>query len=91
LGKWAGHPVDDDADAGLVQPVDEVPELVGGAEARRRGVVAGDLVAPGAAERVLGDRQQLDVRVAQPADVLGSWSASSVYDRPCRHEPRCTS
>jgi hypothetical protein len=23
------HPVDDDADAGLVQPVDEVAELVG--------------------------------------------------------------
>ena len=31
-----GHPVDDHADAPLVQVVDEEPEVVGGAEARRR-------------------------------------------------------
>ncbi len=70
LGEVRGHPVDDDADAGLVQLVDQVAELVGGAEARGGREVAGDLVAPGPAERVLGDGHQLDVGVAQPADVL---------------------
>ena len=61
LGEVGGHPVHDDADAGLMQRVDQGAELVGGAEARRRRVVRGDLVSPGSAERVLGDGQQLDV------------------------------
>src|SRR5688572_20814464 len=34
-------------------------------------VEAGDLVAPGAAEGMLGDRHQLDVREAQLPDVRG--------------------
>ena len=51
------HPVEDDADAGLVQPVDEVLEVVGGAEPRRGGVVAGDLVAPRRAVGVLHHRE----------------------------------
>ena len=45
--------------------VDERAEVVGRAEPRGRRVVAGDLVAPRAAERVLGDRQQLDVGEAR--------------------------
>ena len=65
LGEVGGHPVDDHADAGLVQPVDEVAEVVRGAEARGRRVVGGDLVAPGAAEGVLGHRQELDVGEAE--------------------------
>ena len=32
LGEVGGHPVDEHADAGLVQPVDQVPEVVGRAE-----------------------------------------------------------
>ena len=63
------HPVDDDADAGLVQPVDQVAQVVRLAEAVRGGVVAADLVAPGSAERVLGDRHELDVREAGLGDV----------------------
>jgi hypothetical protein len=47
-----------------VQPVDEVAQVVGAAEAARRRVVARDLIAPRAAERVLGQRQELDVGVA---------------------------
>ena len=45
----------------LVQGVDEVGEVVGRAEPRRRGEVADRLVAPASVERVLGDRHQLDV------------------------------
>ena len=71
LREVRGHPVEDHADAGLVQAVDEVPEVVGRPEARRRRVVGADLVAPGAAERVLGHRQELDVGEAEVADVAG--------------------
>ena len=66
-GEVAGHPVEDDADAGLVQPVDEVAEVVGAAEPRARRVVAGDVVAPGRRVRVLHDRHELDVGEAEVA------------------------
>jgi hypothetical protein len=65
-----GHPVEDHAQAALVQAVDEGAEIVGLAEARRRGEVPGDLVAPRAAERVLHHRQQLDVREAHVGRVV---------------------
>ena len=70
-GEVGGHPVDDDADAGLVQPVHQVAELVRRAEPGRRCVVRRHLVAPGPAERVLGDRQELDVREPELGDVGG--------------------
>src|SRR4028118_2085283 len=70
LGEVRRHPVDDDADPGLVRPVDEVAEVVGAAEPRGRGEVAGDLVAPGAAERVLGHRQELQVGEARGDGVV---------------------
>ncbi len=62
LREVRGHPVDEDPDPGLMQPVDQVPEVVGVAESGRRRVIGGDLVAPGSAERVLGHRHELDVR-----------------------------
>ena len=70
-----GHPVDDDPDPGAVERVDQRGEVVRAAEACRRGVVAGDLVAPRPVERVLGHRQQLDVgepeRAAVGDELLG--------------------
>ena len=66
-----GHPVEDHADPGLVQPVDQVAELVGGAEPGRGREVGGDLVPPGPAERVLGHRQELHVGEAHLGDVPG--------------------
>ena len=68
-GEVAGHPVEDDADAGLVQPVDEAAEAVGVAEPGVGGEVRGDVVAPRAAERVLHHRHQLDVGEAQVGQV----------------------
>ena len=56
---------------GPVQRVDQVPEVVRGAQPGGRRVEAGDLVAPGAAEGVLGDRHQLDMGEAQVLDVRG--------------------
>ena len=69
LGEVGRHPVQNDADAGLVELVHQVAEVVRGAEARGGRVVAGDLVAPGAAEGVLGHRQELHVGEAGLLDV----------------------
>ena len=81
-GEVAGHPVEDDADAGLVQPVDEQAEAVGVAEAGVRGEVRRHVVAPRAAERVLHHRHQLDVGEAQVRRrTPGSSSASSAHDQ----------
>ena len=61
LREVGGHPVDDHADAGLMQPVDQVAEVVRRPEPGRRRVIRRHLVAPRSAERVLGDRHELDV------------------------------
>ena len=60
-----GHPVEDHADLLPVELVDERTEVVRVAEARGRREVAGHLVAPRAAVRMLHHRQELDVREAE--------------------------
>ncbi len=69
-GEVPGDPVDDHADTGFVQGVDQVPELVRRSEAGDGREVAGDVVAPGTLVRMLGGGHQLHVGVALPADVL---------------------
>ena len=59
-----GHEIHDRAETGVVQPVDELFELRGRAVARGWREKSGILVAPRAVERVLGERKELDVRVA---------------------------
>ena len=61
LGKVARHPVENHAEAGLVAGVDELLELFRRAEAAGGREEPEHLVAPGSRERVLHDRQQLDV------------------------------
>ena len=68
--KTAGHPVHDHADARLVARIDKVHELLRVAVARRGGIVAGRLVAPGAIEGMLHKRHYLNVRVAHVAHVV---------------------
>ena len=68
--KTAGYPVHDHADARLVARIDKVHELLRVAVARRGGVVAGRLVAPGAIEGVLHERHDLDMRIAHVAHVV---------------------
>ena len=65
------HPVDDHTDSAPVQGVDQSPEVVRFAEARRRRVVARHLVSPRSAEGVLGDRHELDVGEAHVGQILG--------------------
>ena len=71
VGEVRRHPVQDDADAALVQHVHEVHEVLRRAEAAGRREVAQRLVAPRSRERMLGDRHQLDVREAHPLAVVG--------------------
>ena len=68
--KTAGHPVHDHADARLVARIDKVHELLRVAVARRGGIVAGRLVAPGAIEGMLHERHDLNVGVAHVAHVV---------------------
>ena len=63
-GEVGGDPVQNHAHARLVQLVDQVFEIVGGAEAAGGGKIAGDLVAPGGVQGVLHHGQQLHVGVA---------------------------
>ena len=64
LRKVPGHPVEDDAETGLVAGIDKETQVVRRTVARGRREIAGGLVAPGFVERVLGDRQQFEVGVA---------------------------
>ena len=70
-GEVRGNPVENHADALLVQVIDEVHEVLGRAVARRGREISGGLVAPRPVERMLGDRHQLHVREAQVEHVVG--------------------
>ena len=65
LRKMGRHPVEDDTEPGLVQA-----DRRSSVKSSRRAVAAGrrevadGLIAPGAVERMLGDRQELDMRVS---------------------------
>ena len=69
LREMAGHPVENHPDPVGVALVDEIPEVVRRAEPTRRRVKSDDLVPPRPGERVLHDREQLDVRIPHLADV----------------------
>ena len=56
-----GNPVKDNADTCFMQGVDQVHEILGLAVSGGRRVVACDLIAPGAVERMLGNTHQLYV------------------------------
>ena len=70
LREVSGNPVHDDADTGLVQPVDQVLEVVGAAESARGCEVTRDLIAPGSAERMLREGEELHVGEAKRAHVF---------------------
>ena len=62
--EMGGHPVEDDAEPGLVRRLDQAAERVRIAEARGGGEQPDRLVAPGAGERVFRDRHELQMREA---------------------------
>ena len=65
------NPVEDDADAVLVQVVDQIHEILRRAVARGGREVSGGLVSPGTVEGVLHHGQELDVGESHLADVFG--------------------
>ncbi len=67
--KMRGHPVDQHAHPRPVRAVDEAGESLDVAEAGRRGIEAGRLVAPARVVRVLADRQELDMGEAHLDDI----------------------
>ena len=69
LGEMGGHPVDDDADTSLMQPVDQVHQLVGLAVAGGRCIIAADLIAPGHIQGMLHHGEELHVGVVHVQDV----------------------
>ncbi|MNH11885.1 hypothetical protein D3C79_714130 [compost metagenome] len=68
-GEMRRHPVEQHANAALVAGVDEGGKVLGAAVARGGREQRQRLVAPGAAERVLHDRQQFDMGEAQLLNV----------------------
>src|SRR5438552_791823 len=69
-GEVRGDPIEIDADALAMQRIDHPHQLLGIAIARGRAEVASGLVAPRSEEWMLGQWHQLDVREAEPLDVL---------------------
>ena len=65
-----GHPVQDNADSGIVQLVDHIHEVIGCSVARCRRIVTRDLISPGAVEGVLGNADQLDMGIAELLQIL---------------------
>src|SRR5207247_7189554 len=63
LRKMTRHPVHYHTNSGLMTVVDEMTEIVGWTEPARRRVIICDLITPRPFERMLGNRQQFDVRV----------------------------
>jgi hypothetical protein len=70
LGEVPGDPVQDDPDPHGVHPVDEIAQVVGGAEAAGRCEVPGHLVSPGGIVWMLHHREQLHVGEAGIGHVL---------------------
>ena len=88
-GKVGRHPVEDHADPGAVELVDQRHEVLGVAVATGRGEEPGRLIAPRAVERVLHERQELDVREPAARHVrdqgLGQLCVAEEAARGLRH------
>ena len=77
-GEVRGHPVENHADIVLVQVVDQEHQVLRRPVAAGGGEVAGGLIAPGAVEGMLHQRQELHVGEAAVRDVLGQFRARSL-------------
>ena len=71
IGKVRWHPIEDHANAVLVQGVNEIHKILRRAIAPCGSKEAGDLVAPGPIEGMLHDGQEFDMRKSQALHVLG--------------------
>ena len=69
VGKMAGHPVEHHAEAFAMAGIDQRGKILRRAEPAGRREQAGRLIAPGAVERMLADRQEFDMGEAEIADI----------------------
>ena len=82
---------------GRMAGIDEEHEVLRAAETRRGREIAGDLIAPGARERMLLDGQQFDVGVAHALHVFDQLDGQFPVGQQTRprglriHDSRCTS
>src|SRR5882724_9367133 len=60
--EMGGDPIDNDADARLVEGIDEELKIFGRAVAAGGSIEAGNLIAPGRVIRMFGNRKKFDVR-----------------------------
>src|SRR5688572_3377035 len=83
LGKVAGHPVENDAEAMAVTLVDEVAEVVWRAEPARWREEPDHLIAPRSGKRMLEHGHELDVREAHFPDVRNHRTGQlAIRERP---------
>ena len=83
--KMGRHPVDDHADAPLMQVVDQPGKILRRAVPVGGRKEAGDLVAPGAVERMFRHREELHVGVTHLGGVVGQHRRQfAVGQRPFR-------
>src|SRR5262249_25634294 len=68
--KMRWHPIDKNADACVVQRVDEALKIIGRSVPAGGGIKTGYLIAPGRKVGVLGHRQEFHVREAKLLDVF---------------------
>ena len=71
IGKMARHPVDEHAQTGGMTGVDQGSEISRRSKAAGRREQARRLVAPGAVEGMLADRQKFDMGEAEVAGIRG--------------------
>src|SRR3989304_3535273 len=71
IGKVGRHPIQDHADALLVQSIDEKHEVLGRPVPAGRGEVSGGLVSPGTIEGMLRDRQEFHMGETHFLDIGG--------------------
>src|SRR6185437_15926620 len=71
LRKMRGHPIENHADSALVKKIHKVHKVRWSAKPACWRKVAGHLIAPGAVERMLHDRHQLDVSETRVVKVIG--------------------
>ena len=69
VGEVTRHPVENDAEAGAMTGVDQRREIGRAAEPAGRREHSRRLIAPGAVEGMLGDRQEFHVREVEIADI----------------------
>src|SRR6185437_715402 len=71
LRKMRRHPIEDHADSALVKKIYKVHKVRWSAESASGRKVAGHLITPGAIERMLHDRHQLEVSETRVVKVIG--------------------